>query len=136
MPIIQAIFEHSGSPVKMEVVSALKAAAEREPTPEEQAAQRAQLLLPIRSVEKLEAEIMKIVSESNLKDAQAEKVEEETENIDFDGDIAEMTATLEVQDRVNASVAPARHHGGAQRDPAGTGQDSRKGAEAKTVLGG
>lgn len=103
MPIIQAIFEHSGSPVKMEVVSALKAAAEREPTPEEQAAQRAQLLLPIRSVEKLEAEIMKIVSESNLKDAQAEKVEEETENIDFDGDIAEMTATLEVQDRVNAS---------------------------------
>lgn len=103
MPIIQAIFEHSGSPVKMEVVSALKAAAEREPTPEEQAAQRAQLLLPIRSVEKLEAEIMKIVSESNLKDAQAEKTEEETENIDFDGDIAEMTATLEVQDRVNAS---------------------------------
>lgn len=103
MPIIQAIFEHSGSPVKMEVVSALKAAAEREPTPEEQAAQRAQLLLPIRSVEKLEAEIMKIVSESNLKDAQADKVEEETENIDFDGDIAEMTATLEVQDRVNAS---------------------------------
>lgn len=103
MPIIQAIFEHSGSPVKMEVVSALKAAAEREPTPEEQAAQRAQLLLPIRSVEKLEAEIMKIVSESNLKDAQAEKVEEETENIDFDGDIKEMTATLEVQDRINSS---------------------------------
>jgi hypothetical protein len=103
MPIIQAIFEHSGSPVKMEVVSALKASAEREPTPEEKAAQRAQLLLPIRSVEKLEAEIMKIVSESNLKDAQAEKTEEETENIDFDGDIKEMTATLEVQDRINSS---------------------------------
>lgn len=102
MPIIQAIFEHSGSPVKMEVLTALKAAQERKPTPEEEAAQRAQLLLPIKSVEKLDAEIMKLISESNLKDAQAEKTEEEAENIDSEGDREELKTALEVADRVNS----------------------------------
>lgn len=103
MPIIQAIFEHSGSPVKQEVLAALKAAAERKPSPEEEASQRAALLEPIKRVELLDAQIMKTVSESNLKDAQAEKTEQEAENIDFEGDIQEVTVTLEAQDRLNQS---------------------------------
>lgn len=87
MPIIRAIFEHSGSPVKGDVLKALKALEEKEPTPQEKQAQQAQLLLPIKQVEKLMAETAKLVSESNLKDAQAEKTEEETENMEQDLDL-------------------------------------------------
>ena len=48
------------------------------------------MLLPIKSVEKLDAEISKLVSESNLKDSQAEKVDEEVENMEQDADLDEV----------------------------------------------
>lgn len=87
MPIIRAIFEHSGSPVKAEVLQALKAIEEKKPTPEEEQAQKAQLLLPVKQLEKTMAETAKIISESNLKDAQAEKTEEETDNLQGAADL-------------------------------------------------
>jgi len=69
MPIIQSIFEHSSSPVKQEVLAALKAMQEQEPSPEEQAAKAAQLQQPVLDNKKTEAEIMKIMAEAGLKDA-------------------------------------------------------------------
>ena len=81
MPIIRAIFEHSGSPVRSEVLGALKALEEKEPTPEEAAAQRAQLAMPVALYEKVVAETRKLLEEENLKAAQAEKAEEEAENL-------------------------------------------------------
>ncbi len=87
LPIISAIMEHSGSPVRSDVLKALKAIEEKKPSPEEEAAQKAQLAIPVLTAEKLQAEVSKLVSESNLKDAQAEKVEEETENLQGEADL-------------------------------------------------
>lgn len=70
MPIIRAIFEHSGSPVKQEVLQALKAIEEKQPSPEEQAAQQAALAAPILENEKTKAETMKLFAEAGYKDAQ------------------------------------------------------------------
>lgn len=70
MPIIRAIFEHSGSPVKQEVLAALRAIEERQPTPEEQAAQAAALETPVIENQKTKAEIAKLLAEAGLKDAQ------------------------------------------------------------------
>jgi len=87
MPIIRAIFEHSGSPVRAEVLQALKALEEKEPSPEEQAAQKAQLAMPVAQHGKLVAETRKLISEENLKDAQADKTEEEVINLQQDADL-------------------------------------------------
>jgi len=97
MPIIRAIFEHSGSPVRSEVLQALQALEEKEPSPEEQAAQKAQLAIPVAQHGKLVAETRKLVAEENLKDAQAEKTEEETENLqgEFDLDAAKVMDQLQ-----------------------------------------
>jgi hypothetical protein len=81
-PIIRAIFEHSGSPVKSEVLQALKALEEKEPSPEEQAAQAAQLQIPVKTVQKLDAEIAKLIGEAELKEAQAEKTDAEVEQME------------------------------------------------------
>ena len=104
MPIIRAIFEHSGSPVKADVLAALKAIEEKEPTEQEKKAQEAQLLLPIKQVEKLMAETAKLVSESNLKDAQAEKTEEEAENLEQAADLDE----IKVLDQLTQTKNSAR----------------------------
>jgi hypothetical protein len=77
MPIIKAIFEHSGSPVKAEVLSALKALEEKDPDPAEEAARRAQLELPVAELEKVRAETFKIVNEGGLKGAQTATEEAE-----------------------------------------------------------
>jgi hypothetical protein len=77
MPVIRAIFEHSASPVKAEVLQALRALEEKEPSPEEQAAQAAQLQIPVKTVQKLDAEIGKLLGEADLKEAQADKAEAE-----------------------------------------------------------
>jgi hypothetical protein len=74
MPIIKAIFEHSGSPVKGEVLQALKALEEKEPDPAEEAARQAQLALPVAELEKLKAETYKITQEGGYKEAQTEEV--------------------------------------------------------------
>jgi len=104
MPIIRAIFEHSGSPVKADVLAALKAIDEKEPTDQEKKSQEAQLLAPIKQVEKLDAEIAKLISESNLKDAQAEKTEEETENMENAADLDE----VKVLDQLSQTQNQAR----------------------------
>lgn len=70
MPIIRAIFEHSGSPVKQEVLKALKAIEERKPTPEEEAAKMAALQQPVLENRKTQAETLKLMAEAGLKDAQ------------------------------------------------------------------
>jgi len=101
MPIIRAIFEHSGSPVKGDVLAALKAIEDKEPTENERKSQEAQLLVPIKTVEKLDAEIMKLVSESTLKDAQTEKTEEETENLDQAADLDEVRVLDQLQQTQN-----------------------------------
>lgn len=82
MPIIRAIFEHSGSPIRADVLAALKAIEDKKPSPEEQASEKAQLALPAYQGEKIQAETRKLLSEENLKDAQADKIEEETENLE------------------------------------------------------
>jgi len=87
MPIIQAIFEHSGSPVKGDVLRALKQISEKKPTPEEEAAKKAQLALPVAQHGKLIAETEKLLGEADLKEAQADKVIEETENLDQEFDL-------------------------------------------------
>ena len=103
MPIIRAIFEHSGSPVKADVLAALKAIEEKEPTPEEEKAAKAQQLIPILQAEKLQGEISKLVSEANLKDAQAEKIEEETENLEQEADLDEVKVLDQLQQTGNQS---------------------------------
>jgi len=87
MPIIRAIFEHSGSPVKSEVLQALKAIENQQPSPEEQASQRATLAIPVATHSKLVAETRSIIAKEGLTDAQAEKVEEETENLQQEADL-------------------------------------------------
>jgi hypothetical protein len=97
MPIIRAIFEHSGSPVRSEVLQALQALEQKEPSPEEQAAQKAQLAIPVAQHSKLVAETRKLIAEENLKDAQAEKTEEEADNLkgEFDLDAAKVMDQLQ-----------------------------------------
>ncbi len=87
MPIIRAIFEHSGSPVRSDVLASLKAAEDQEPTREEKAAQDAQLAMPVAQHGKILAEIEKLLAEKNLKDSQADKTDEETENLDQEADL-------------------------------------------------
>jgi hypothetical protein len=101
MPIIRAIFEHSGSPVKSDVLKALKAIDERKPTPEEEASQRAQLAIPVAQHAKLSAETRKLLSEEGLKDAQAEKVQEETENMQKEFDLDEAKVMDQFQQTKN-----------------------------------
>jgi hypothetical protein len=101
MPIIRAIFEHSGSPVRADVIAALKAIEEKQPSEQEKKAQEAQLMLPIKQVEKLMAETQKIISESNLKDEQAEKTSEEVINLQSDADLNQIKVIDQLQQTKN-----------------------------------
>jgi hypothetical protein len=87
MPIIRAIFEHSGTPVKADVLKSLQAIEQKNQPNEEQQklmdeAAIAQLRIPILAAQKLEAEVFKIVAEGELKEAQADKTEEEADQIE------------------------------------------------------
>ena len=113
MPIIRAIFEHSGSPVKTEVLQALKALEEKKPSPEEEAARAAALRKPVAEVELLEAQKMKTLAEAGFKDSQEDKtraelsvvpVTAELEKIRTLNDLAEtdnQKIQLELQDDKN-----------------------------------
>ena len=101
MPIIRAIFEHSGSPVKSDVLAALKALEEQKPSPEEEASQKAALALPVAQHAKLTAETRKLISEEGLKDAQAEKTEEETDNLQGEADLDRMKVIDQFQQTKN-----------------------------------
>lgn len=87
MPIIKAIFEHSGTPIKSEVLAALKAMEEKEPSPEEEAARQAQMAIPVLEAQRIKAEIAKIYAEAGLKDAQEDKAREEAENLDLQSEL-------------------------------------------------
>lgn len=97
MPIIRAIFEHSGSPVKTEVLQALKALEQQEPSPEEQAAQEAQLQIPVKTVQKLDAEIAKLIGEAEKKEAETGKIDKETDLLDSEARLDEMRLVLDVE---------------------------------------
>jgi hypothetical protein len=114
MPIIKAIFEHSGSPVKAEVLSALKALEEKAPDPAEEAARRAQLELPVAELEKVRAETLpvaelekvraetfKIVNEGGLKGAQTATEEAELEGIPQTQNIENLRALNDLQETSN-----------------------------------
>jgi len=81
MPIIRAIFEHSGSPVRSEVIQALKAIEEKQPSPEEAAAKKAQLELPVAELAKVRAETEKIIEGAEKLEAETEQVEAETDGM-------------------------------------------------------
>jgi hypothetical protein len=87
MPIITAIFEHSGSPAKGDVLRALKAISEKKPTPEEEASQRATLAIPVAQHGKLMAETRSILAKEDLSSSQADKLDEEVENMQQEYDL-------------------------------------------------
>ena len=101
MPIIRAIFEHSGSPVKDEVLAALKAIEEKKPSPEEEAAQKAQLEAPVLANNKVQAEIAKIMAEAGFKDAAEDKTRAEADNVGNSQTIQELQALNDMQETDN-----------------------------------
>jgi len=74
MPIIRAIFEHSGSPVRAEVLQALKAIENKQETPEEAAAKKAQLEIPVAQLQKIKAETFKLMEGGEKLEAETDKV--------------------------------------------------------------
>ena len=102
MPIIRAIFEHSGSPVKTEVLQALKALEQQKPSPEEEAAQKAQLQIPIKTVQKLDAEIAKLIGEAEKKEAESEKIEKETALMDGESQLDQMRLVVDLEQLAQA----------------------------------
>ena len=101
MPILMSIFEHSGSPVKEDVLKALRAMQQRQPTPEEEAAQKAALEAPVLENEKLEAEIMKLMSEAGKNDATEDKTRAEVEQVDADGNRENIKVMNDLQETEN-----------------------------------
>jgi hypothetical protein len=97
MPIIRAVFEHSGSPVKSEVLQALKSLQEKEPSPEEQAAQAAQLAVPVKQVQKLDAEIAKLLEEAEKKGAETDKIEKETVMLDDAAELSKLDKIIDLE---------------------------------------
>jgi len=74
MPIIRAIFEHSGSPVRAEVLQALKAIENKQETPEEAAAKKASLEIPVAELRKLKAETFKLLEGGEKLEAETDKL--------------------------------------------------------------
>jgi hypothetical protein len=107
MPIIKAIFEHSGTPVKSEVLGALKqleeknAANSQQMEQLQQAAQMAQLQLPILTIEELKKKIRKLDAEAEHKYAQAEQVDEETDQIEDRQIIEDLRALNDIKETQN-----------------------------------
>jgi len=81
MPIIRAIFEHSGSPVRAEVLAALKAIENKQETPEEAAAKKASLELPVAQLQKVKAETFKLLEGGEKLEAETDKIEAETKGM-------------------------------------------------------
>ena len=70
--MLRAIVEQSSIGVRAGVLSAIDAQLNKQPTPEEQQAQQAQLQLPVAILEKTTAETAKLQAEAGLKTAQAQ----------------------------------------------------------------
>ncbi len=98
LPIIRAIFEHSGSPVRSEVVQALKALEQKKPSPEEEAAKKAQLALPVAQLEKVRAETAKLMGGAEKLDAESEKIEAETDLIPEESDLKKAKLIIELDE--------------------------------------
>ena len=103
MPIVRAIFEHSSSPVRGDVLAELKALQEKKPTPEEEAAKAAQLALPVKEIEKIDAEIAKLLAEADLKDSQADKTDVETKGVDTKASLEQVKVLNELEETDNVS---------------------------------
>ena len=97
MPVIRAIFEHSGSPVKSEVLAALKAIDEKQPSEEEKAAEAAQLAMPVKQVELIDAQIAKTIGEAGLKDAQTDKTEAEAAIIPTEQGLKQAKVMIDIE---------------------------------------
>jgi hypothetical protein len=97
MPIIRAIFEHSGSPVKGEVLQALRAMEEQKPSPEEEAAQAAQLQIPVKTVQKLDAEIAKLIGEAEKKGAETDKIDKEVDLMDDQASLETLGKVIDME---------------------------------------
>lgn len=98
MPIIKAIFEHSGSPVRSEVVEALKALEDKKPTPEEEAAKAAALAMPVAELEKVKAETAKLMGAAEKLDAEEEMIEAETDLIPETSDLKKAKLIIELDE--------------------------------------
>ena len=103
MPIIRGIFEHSSSPIRGDVLAALKAIEEKAPDPAEEAARKAQLELPVKEVEKIDAEIAKLLAEAERTDAQAEKVDEEVKAMPSERELAKAKLLNELEETDNVA---------------------------------
>lgn len=105
-PIVKAIFAHSGSPVRMEVLQSLQQLEEQsKPSKEEQALQQqakiAAMRVPILQVQELEAKIAKLMSEAELKEAQAVKAEAEAGNVEASQVVDEVRVLNDLQETRN-----------------------------------
>ena len=98
MPLLIGIFEHSSSPVKSDVLKALKAIAEKKPTPEEEAAKKAKLATPVAELEKTKAETVKLQAEAGLKVEQAEKTNVEGEILEENKDLEKVGVIIELEE--------------------------------------
>lgn len=101
MPIIQAVFEHSGSPVKSDVLAKLREMENKKPTPEEEAARAASLKIPVLQANKLEAEVRKLYEEADLKDAQADKLRADGGLSQTRSDVEKLRAVVDVKEVQN-----------------------------------
>jgi len=82
-------------------LQALKAIEEKQPSPEEQAAEAAQLQLPVKQVALLDAQIEKTLGEGELKQAQAEKTDLEGEILDTNKDLERVKVINELEQTDN-----------------------------------
>jgi hypothetical protein len=103
MPIIRAIFEHSGSPVRSEVLQALKAIEEKQETPQEKAAREAQLEIPVATLHKLKAETFKILEGGEKLEAETDKIEAETRGMPDEALLKRASLVNDMEDGENVS---------------------------------
>ena len=103
MPIIRGIFEHSSSPIRGDVLAALKAIEEKAPDPAEEAAKAAQLAMPGKEIEKIDAEIAKLLAEAELRETQADKTDVETKGIPVKTSLEHVKVINELEETDNVS---------------------------------
>ena len=89
-------------------MKALKSMEEAEAADEQmqqlaQQAQIAELMAPIKMVEKLDAEILKLTQEANLKNAQAEKTSEEADQLEDSQNVEELRVLNDIKETANQS---------------------------------
>lgn len=103
MPIIRAIFEHSGSPVRAEVLQALKAIEQKQETPEEAAAKKAQLEIPVATLKKIQAETFKLMEGGEKLEAETEKIDAEVRGMPEESLLKRAKLANEMEDAENVS---------------------------------